>query len=128
PRRHYRTGDAGRVVDGELRFEGRLDGQIKLFGHRIELDDIAADLTALPNVARGVVIAVEEGGRAVALVGFVVGAPDARLDPRQLRDELATRVPSYMVPREIRVVDALPMTVNGKLDRRSLAELSRERP
>ncbi|HUS28356.1 MAG TPA: amino acid adenylation domain-containing protein [Kofleriaceae bacterium] len=128
PRRHYRTGDAGRVVDGELRFEGRLDGQIKLFGHRIELDDIAANLTALPNVARGVVIAVEEGGRAVALVGFVVGAPGARLDPRQLRDELATRVPSYMVPREIRVVDALPMTVNGKLDRRSLAELSRQRP
>jgi D-alanine--poly(phosphoribitol) ligase subunit 1 len=123
PRRSYRTGDAARIVDGELRFEGRLDGQIKLFGHRIELDDVSANLSALPRVEHAVVVAVQEGGRAVALVGFVVGSNDVRLDPRQLRDELATRVPAYMLPREIRVVEALPLTVNGKLDRRRLAEL-----
>lgn len=121
PQRRYRTGDAGHVEDGELFFDGRLDHQIKLFGHRIELDDIAANIAALADVERAVVLPVVRDGRCEALAAFVVPRDGATLDGEALREQLRARLPAYMLPRDVHVLAGLPMTVNGKIDRGQLA-------
>ncbi|MBK9753918.1 MAG: D-alanine--poly(phosphoribitol) ligase subunit DltA [Nannocystis sp.] len=121
PRRRYRTGDAGHLDDGELFFAGRLDHQVKLFGHRIELDDVAANLTAIADVAQAVVLPIIREGRCEALAAFVVPREGTILDLEALRSELRTRMPAYMLPRDIRICDEIPMTTNGKVDRGQLA-------
>jgi D-alanine--poly(phosphoribitol) ligase subunit 1 len=123
----YRTGDAGHYRGRALLFDGRLDFQVKLFGHRIELDDVAANLRALPAVDQAAVMPVMLDGRCEALAGFVVLRLDATVTPAELRDQLARRVPAYMVPRTIHIRATLPMSVNGKVDRgRLLAEVERD--
>ncbi|MBA3455851.1 MAG: D-alanine--poly(phosphoribitol) ligase subunit DltA [Deltaproteobacteria bacterium] len=117
----YRTGDAGHYEKGELMFGGRLDLQIKLSGYRIELEDIANNLEALPSVERAVVLPLQHAGACEALAAFVVLRTGITATPASLRTELAERVPSYMVPRDIYCRPALPMTVNGKVDRARLA-------
>ncbi|MDI5982067.1 non-ribosomal peptide synthetase, partial [Amycolatopsis magusensis] len=111
--RMYRTGDRGRfLADGTLECLGRTDFQVKVRGHRVELGEIEANLTALPGVDHAVTL-VREG----ALVSYVVGrAPD----PGALRARLADVLPAFMVPSAIVVLDALPLTENGKLDRAAL--------
>ncbi len=121
PRRSYRTGDLGYSRAGQLFFAGRRDSQIKLFGYRIELDDIEANLCRLEGVANAVVLPVLRDGRCDGLVGVVVPSPSYAPDPGQLRSELAHLLPRYMVPREIRVRPRFPTTSNGKVDRQQLA-------
>ncbi len=122
----YRTGDWGRWRDGLLFFEGRQDGQIKLHGYRIELADIEENLLALPGVRDCAVVPVTRHGAVQSLAAFVVSddvqAPDVTAD--RLRDELASRLPAYMLPRKIHLRDLLPMTPNGKADRRQLSALA----
>ena len=115
PLRRYRTGDAGHHEGTALMFDGRLDFQVKLFGHCIELDDVAHNLAALPEVEQAVVLPVVRSGRCEALAAFVVLRPGAAATATALRDALGRRVPGYMVPREVRCRDRLPMTVNGKI-------------
>jgi D-alanine--poly(phosphoribitol) ligase subunit 1 len=118
----YRTGDAGRYDGDALLFDGRIDFQIKLDGHRIELEDVARNLEALPAVERAVVLAVERDGRCEALAAFVVARGGAaETSTSELRAQLGTRVPAYMIPRDIVYRAALPMTANGKIDRARLA-------
>jgi hypothetical protein len=106
--RAYRTGDlASRSPDGVLSFKGRADDQIQINGYRIEPAEVAAALESHPAVTRAVVFA-----DATALCAMVITDVDAP----SLRDHLATRLPSYMVPSRITVVDELPLTANGKLD------------
>jgi D-alanine--poly(phosphoribitol) ligase subunit 1 len=124
-RRGYRTGDWGRLRGGLLFFEGRRDSQVKLFGHRIELGDVEAHLCALPGVRDAVVLKQDRPERLVAFV--VPSEEDDGALALRLREELAARVPPYMVPARIRFLDGFPMTANGKADRRRLAELL-ERP
>jgi len=119
--RRYRTGDAGHYDRGALMFDGRLDFQVKLFGHRIELEDVANNLEALSPVSKAVVIPIEHAGRCEALAAFVVVHAGSKATPASLRAELAKRVPGYMVPRDIFCREELPMTVNGKIDRGRLA-------
>ena len=125
--RAYRTGDWGRERDGLIFFEGRMDGQIKLNGYRIELGDLEANLRALPEIADAVVLPVEKDGRVDSLAAFVVlaGARDGRISksPRASRRSLGERLPAYMIPRKFKFLDAFPMTPNGKADRRKLAEM-----
>lgn len=122
----YRTGDAGHLQHGALIFGGRLDLQVKLSGYRIELEDVATNLEALPAVERAVVLPIEHAGRCDALAAFVVLRPGMIATTASLRGELGLRVPSYMVPRDIICRPDLPMTVNGKIDRvRLAAELVR---
>ncbi|MEV5595498.1 amino acid adenylation domain-containing protein [Streptomyces sp. NPDC052496] len=110
--RMYRTGDRARHRgDGRLDFLGRTDDQIKLRGYRIELGEIESRLLALDGVHRAAA-AVRDG----RLVGYHVGTADAG----QLRRELATALPPYMVPESFVALDALPTTPNGKLDRSAL--------
>ncbi len=121
----YRTGDWGHVRDGLLFCEGRMDFQVKLHGHRIELGDIEANLCALPGVTGAAVLPVEKDGRVDALAAYVMlaGAPAGtdREKANRLREALTARVPAYMVPRKFLFVEAFPMTPNGKIDRKALA-------
>ena len=115
--RMYRTGD--RVSwgpDGQLRYLGRADGQVKIRGQRIEPGEVQAALAALDGVTAAVVIAREDRPGALRLVGYVTGTGD----PVQIRTQLVDRLPAYMVPSAVVVIDALPMTDNGKLDIRAL--------
>ncbi len=125
----YRTGDLGHEDSGYLFFDGRNDDQIKLNGFRIELGDIEANLASLPGVHAAAVIVNWRAGSPESLTGFVVlDAETSRSgeDPgTALKATLGARLPSYMVPRRIRVLERLPMTPNGKVDRRVLAELRR---
>jgi D-alanine--poly(phosphoribitol) ligase subunit 1 len=125
-RHAYRTGDQGRLHDGFLFFEGRMDSQIKLSGYRIELGDVEANLLALPGVRDAVVTPVIKNGAAQSLAAFVVLKSQTEASHFQLtqslRQQLADRLPMYMLPRKFVFRDALPLTANGKVDRARLAQ------
>lgn len=129
-RRAYRTGDWGRWRDGWLYFEGRQDSQIKLHGYRIELADIEENLLSLDGVRECVVVPVSRHGTVQFLAAFVVpirersAEEDATAASEVLRSRLAERVPAYMLPRKIYFQPLLPMTANGKADRRRLSEIA----
>ncbi len=119
--RMYRTGDLVRWhPDGNLEFLGRRDLQVKLRGHRIELGEIEATLTADPDVTQAVAAVHHDPHTGDRLVGYVVPRNSAHLDPNRVRAFAAHRLPDYMVPSPITVVDRLPLTANGKVDRRAL--------
>ncbi len=127
--RAYRTGDVGHFEDGLLFFDGRVDDQIKLNGYRIELGDVESNLRALPGVREAIVIPVERDGRVESLVAFVAVAavaPDETefQTTQRLRRALFERLPAYMVPRTLRLVERWPLTANGKVDRRALARFA----
>lgn len=122
--RMYRTGDLVRwVADGELDFVGRRDHQVKIRGVRIELGEAEAALRALPGVASAVAT-VRGPADDPRLVGYVVAEPGARVDPSTARTTLQARLPGYLVPSAIVVLDALPVTGTGKVDRAALPEPS----
>jgi nonribosomal peptide synthetase protein BlmVII len=118
--RRYRSGDVVRVLpDGTLDYVGRTDDQIDLRGHRIEPAEVEAALSTHPGVAAVAVARRElEAGRP-ALVAYVAGAP---LDAAALRRRATERLPAHMVPMRFVVLDRLPLTRNGKLDRAALPD------
>ena len=119
--RMYRTGDTARYLpDGMLEFFGRTDQQIKLRGYRVELGEIEAALRRCEGVARAVVIVREDRKGDRRLAGYVVANPGVKLDPAELRQRVAQSLPDYMVPSALMVLDALPITASGKLDRNAL--------
>ncbi|MBA3897664.1 MAG: amino acid adenylation domain-containing protein, partial [Sphingomonadaceae bacterium] len=114
--RLYRTGDlAAWLPDGELAFRGRVDGQIKIRGHRVEPAEIVAALNRLPEIAASAVVA--RGGE---LIAFVVPAERTIPAVVALRASLAELLPDYMMPTRFVMLDALPLTPNGKVDRNAL--------
>ncbi|WP_437589100.1 non-ribosomal peptide synthase/polyketide synthase [Sorangium sp. So ce1000] len=119
--RLYRTGDLARHrPDGAIEFLGRLDHQVKIRGLRIELGEIEARLLQHPGVGEAVVLARDEAHGGKRLVAYVAGRDGAALDAKSLRAWLAEALPAYMVPAPILVLDRLPLSPNGKVDRRAL--------
>ena len=118
--RLYRTGDLGRhLPDGDIEFLGRDDFQVKIQGYRIELGEIESALSDHPGV-REAVVTVHEGASGRALVGYVVAAESPPPGAEELRAYLLDRLPQYMVPLVYTVLEALPLSANGKVDRGAL--------
>ncbi len=118
----YKTGDLVRErEDGEFEYVGRLDHMVKSRGYRIELGEIESALAAHASAHDAVAIAVPHAEWGSAVVAFVEPANGVRPTPAELRGFLAARLPAYMVPERIEVLDALPRTASGKPDRRRLA-------
>ena len=117
--RMYRTGDlVRRSVNGRLEYLGRLDTQVKLRGFRIELGEIQAALTALPGVRQAVAAVREDVPGDPRLIAYLVG--DSPLDDDALRARLRAALPAYMVPSAFVRLATLPLTANGKVDRKAL--------
>ncbi|HSK78975.1 MAG TPA: amino acid adenylation domain-containing protein, partial [Thermoanaerobaculia bacterium] len=126
--RLYRTGDrVRRRPSGELEFLGRIDTQVKVRGFRVEPGEIEAALSAHPGVRDAVVLAQKEetGGR--VLVAYVAGPEAGAPGPSELRDFLRGRLPDFMLPSAYVFLPSLPLTANGKVDRKELAKLRPER-
>jgi len=128
--RGYRTGDSGYLAEGLLYCEGRLDRQVKLHGYRLEPEEIEQRLRGLPGVDDAAVVVVMRGGAPDHLAAFAAMAAVGDSDPadefargRALRTGLGQSLPSYALPRVIRVLTALPLTPNGKVDRRALESM-----
>ena len=120
--RMYRTGDLGRWrVDGSIEYLGRNDFQVKIRGFRIELGEIEARLAQYPGV-REAVVEVREAAGDKRLVGYVEAEPDIVVDGEALHAHLAQTLPAYMVPVAYVVLKRMPLTANGKLDRKALPD------
>jgi pyochelin synthetase len=123
--RLYRTGDLGRYLpDGNIEFLGREDLQVKVRGYRIELGEIEATLSHHPAVQEAMVSCLGENQEDKRLVAYVIPKQGHSLTVGDLRHFLAERLPSYMVPTSFLLLDALPLTANGKVDRKALAALA----
>jgi acyl carrier protein len=119
--RIYRTGDLARHrSDGTLEFLGRMDHQVKIRGHRIELTEIEAVLGQHASVREAAVIAREDAPGDQRVVAYVVCQPDVPRETKGLRNFLQAQLPDYMVPSAFVLLDRLPQTPNGKIDRRAL--------
>jgi amino acid adenylation domain-containing protein/natural product biosynthesis luciferase-like monooxygenase protein len=121
--RMYRTGDLGRwLADGTIDFIGRNDFQVKIRGFRIELGEIEATLALHPGVQEAVVLAREENGdnKLVAYYTVTERGAEEEVGAEQLRNYVAEKLPSYMVPAAFMRLEAMPLTSNGKLDRKAM--------
>lgn len=127
--RVYLTGDRGRrLADGQIEFLGRLDHQIKLRGYRIELEEIEQQLASHRWVDRAAVKLQGDDAKQMQLVAYLCLKPDAKLSVRltssqvvaEIRRELANRLPAYKLPAQMVILDSLPMTSSGKVDRKRL--------
>lgn len=121
--RLYHTGDKGYIKNGQLFYCGRMDFQIKLHGYRIEVEDIENNLVKVGDVEKAVVLPNMEDNRVKSLTAYVVykGKMESEFKASQeIKNQLKNYVPEYMVPKRIRFVDSIPLTMNGKVDRRAL--------
>ncbi|WP_085691694.1 MULTISPECIES: non-ribosomal peptide synthetase [unclassified Pseudomonas] len=119
--RLYRTGDRARLTaDGLVEFIGRADDQVKIRGYRVEPGEVGRVLAGLPGVSEAVVLALPLEGDTERLQLVAYGVADAGVTVQQLQAQLQARLPDYMVPAQILLLERLPLTANGKLDKRAL--------
>jgi D-alanine--poly(phosphoribitol) ligase subunit 1 len=125
-KRSYKTGDEGYLKDGILYYCGRIDFQIKLNGYRIELEDIENNLRKVSNIKNAVIIPINKEGRIQYLAAAVV--LNKQIEEKEfkivmsIKNELKKLLPDYMIPRKIVIKESLPMTANGKVNRKMLTE------
>jgi amino acid adenylation domain-containing protein len=118
----YRTGDLVRLrPDGDYDFLGRRDHQIKSRGYRIELGEVEAALASHPGLSDSVAVAVPHDEWGTAIVAWVVPEPEQSITPNSVKKHVASRLPRYMVPAQVEIVEALPRTSTGKVDRRRVS-------
>jgi len=123
--RLYRTGDQGRYRrDGAIEFLGRLDHQVKIRGFRIELGEIEASLCQCASVREAVVV-VRDDGKDRRLIAYAVANAGLQISEDEVRAHLQTRLPQYMIPAQFVILEGLPKTPNGKVDRNALPEPER---
>ncbi len=119
--RLYRTGDLCRYLeDGNVEYLGRIDHQVKIRGYRIELGEIESNLLKHTDIQEAVVLAREDEPGNKRLVAYYVAKPNVHLEAKALRDYLNVMLPDYMVPSLFMKLDKMPLTPNGKLDRKAL--------
>ncbi|MFT4929983.1 MAG: amino acid adenylation domain-containing protein/thioester reductase-like protein, partial [Phenylobacterium sp.] len=120
--RLYRTGDRVRyLADGKLEFLGRIDAQVKIRGHRIELGEVEAALAQFAAINQAVVIDISGGdGANKSLAAYLVAEVGEVINKATLRSHLLTKLPDYMVPASFTLIDEIPLTLNGKLNRCAL--------
>lgn len=119
--RVYRTGDMGRYLpDGDLEYLGRTDNQVKIRGHRIELEEIESHLNQIDGIHQAVVIASEISETNKMLQAFYTS--DTTLDQKEITDYLSSKLPEYMIPVKFKRVESFIQTANGKLDRKRVLE------
>ncbi|MFD5516989.1 amino acid adenylation domain-containing protein [Streptomyces sp. NPDC127066] len=117
--RLYRSGDLARwLADGTLEYLGRIDDQVKIRGNRVEPDEVAAALRAVPGVRDAIVVGRTDPDRGTVLAGYYVA--DARIDTALLRERLGRTLPAFMVPASFTRIDGIPLSPNGKADRDAL--------
>ncbi|MEV5159357.1 amino acid adenylation domain-containing protein [Streptomyces sp. NPDC053728] len=127
--RMYRTGDLVRwTPDGQIAYVARADGQVKLRGYRIELGEVETVLACCDGVADSFAVVREDVPGDRRLVAYVVPTPGAHPEPGELARAVGRSLPAYMVPTAIVPLDAFPLTVNGKVDRRALPEPGHQAP
>ncbi len=119
--RIYRSGDIGRYrEDGSIEYVGRVDHQVKIRGARIEIGEIESVMREVRGVREAVVVVREEEGKGKELIGYVVMEEGEEVSVREMREELELRLPKVMVPRAIVRLEGMPLSPNGKLDRKAL--------
>ncbi len=119
--RMYRTGDLGRwLADGNVEFRGRNDFQVKIRGFRVEMGEIEAKLVQCTGVHEAVVIAREDVPGEKRLVAYLVAGPGVALQAAELRTALSKQLPEHMLPSAFVALEAIPLTANGKVDRKAL--------
>ncbi|OME97845.1 non-ribosomal peptide synthetase [Paenibacillus sp. FSL H7-0942] len=119
----YRTGDlANWNRDGNIEYVGRMDNQVKIRGYRIETGEIEASLRLLVGVSDAVVVPKSDQGNQTSLWAYIVPKQEYLLSVRDVRDSLSTLLPDYMLPNYYVIMDAIPLTPNGKIDKKSLPE------
>ncbi len=119
--RMYRTGDLARwLPDGNIEFLGRIDHQVKIRGFRIELGEIESQLLKYDGISEVIVVAKEDINGSNYLCGYICGEREYSIS--ELREHLAKELPEYMIPSYIIHLDKLPLTANGKIDRKALPE------
>jgi acyl carrier protein len=123
----YLTGDVARLLPtGNIDFLGRLDHQVKIRGFRIELGEIEAVLEELSEVRQAVVVAREDKAGDTRLIAYIVCSDGFTADPSSLRSHVRDKLPVYMVPAQFVLMGSLPLTANGKIDRKALPAPSHE--
>ena len=121
--RLYRTGDYGRMTpDGYIEFLGRKDQQVKIGGHRIELGEIENALRQISGITDAAVVIKEENGKQI----FAYAVSEGKLEPSEIRSALREYIPDYMVPAAIVLIPSIPLTSNGKVDRKALLKVKTE--
>jgi amino acid adenylation domain-containing protein len=127
--RLYKTGDLARYLpDGNIEFLGRIDNQVKIRGFRIELGEIEREIAQHPDVREIVVLARQDETGEKLLTAYIVPHSNSRYTNSKLRSFLQQQLPNYMVPSAFVMLESLPLTANGKVDRHKLPAPSRERP
>ncbi|MEG3918368.1 amino acid adenylation domain-containing protein [Microcoleus sp. T3_A4] len=125
----YKTGDLARYLpDGNIEFIGRIDGQVKIRGFRIELGEIEAVLGQHPDIAQAVVVAREDEMAQKRLVAYLISDQKQAPTHKEIRNFLTSKLPEYMVPSAFVILKSLPLTSNGKVDRRALPAPDAMRP
>ncbi len=119
--RLYKTGDMARLrKDGSIEFIGRVDDQVKIRGHRVELGEVSSALLEHPELREAVVLAPEDKTRGKSLVAYVVPNRQPSPEPGRLQEYVRRKLPQYMVPAAVVVLESMPLTTTGKIDRQAL--------
>ncbi len=122
----YRTGDKGYIQDGQLFYCGRIDLQIKLHGYRMEIEDVEKNLVKVKGVDKAVVVPIYEDGKVKYLKAYCIYSEPIESSfqaQKTVKKLMAEFVPDYMIPRKIQFVNEIPMTPNGKADRKKIQEI-----